>query len=192
MALAGGGGGSIFHRQLSSILWLISGGFASCVACLWIPVQHFLFPQRELILVLGVWVVWPGGRGAPPDEPPPPPPPWSPPPPWLRKALLTSLAPAICDLVQQADHSKERAQDTGCAARYPASLCSTRQALHPRSFSLRPKPTCRIPSKGAGELGLPLMGRGGGTRPRYQISISTRPRYQRYGGGIDRTTQQLL
>ena len=40
----------------------------------WFSVQNFIFPQRKDFLVLGGWVVWPGGFGwvGPPDHPPPP------------------------------------------------------------------------------------------------------------------------
>ena len=38
----------------------------------WLSIQKFTFPQRNVFLVLGVWVVWPWG-GGPPDHPPPPP-----------------------------------------------------------------------------------------------------------------------
>ena len=39
-----------------------------------LSIQNFIFPQRNIFLVLGGWMVWPGGGVGPPDPPRPPPP----------------------------------------------------------------------------------------------------------------------
>ena len=107
---------------------------------LWLWIQNFIFPQTPFFffLVLGGWVVWPGGMG-PPDQTPPAPAS------WISTSLVGILQhiPDIAAHMPTADVASVRLPM--CSGEYPGWRTTARVLLNVR-------PT--LPWGGGGWVGL--------------------------------------